>query len=362
MKKQKVYDILRFALKCILIPAAAVLIIYCLNKSYRRIDAQKYLDVSKFITLKAEYEEVQIGNIGSSHGAYNFDYSALTALGYSCFNFANASQSYNYDYAILKEYGHYMTPGSVLFIPVSYFSFNNEVVNDTEAQAMSLRYYHCLSPENIPDYDFYVDIITNKLPILSAGEEILKLLPDFKLSMIALAAEEETSENAPAAEDTDTTADDAPAAEDTDTTADDAPAAESIDIAAFAERAKARYSRHFDNKEEYFMPERIEELREIIDYCKEREITPVLITTPFSRYYYELVPQDFLEEFHDTVDAIISDTGVNYYDYSCDARFLEHLEYFSDCDHLNDKGAAYFMDILMEEVEELSALSFQRPL
>ncbi|MCM1143984.1 MAG: hypothetical protein NC318_13110 [Blautia sp.] len=345
MKKQKIYDILRFALKCILIPAAAVLVIYCLNKPYRRINAQKYLDVSKFDTLKSVYEEVQIGNIGSSHGAYNFDYSALTALGYSCFNFANASQSYNYDYAILKEYGHYMTPGSVLFIPVSYFSFNNEVVNDTEAQAMSLRYYHCLSPENIPDYDFYVDIITNKLPILSAGEEILKLLPDFKLSMIALAAEEETSENVPANEDT-------------DTAADDAPATESIDIAAFAERAKARYSRHFDNKEEYFMPERIEELRAIIDYCKEREITPVLITTPFSKYYYELVSQDFLEEFHDTIDTIISDTGVNYYDYSCDARFQEHLEYFSDCDHLNDKGAAYFMDLLMEEVEELSALSF----
>ena len=314
---KKAYDVLRFILKCIFIPAAAILIIFYLNKPYRKIDEQKYLDISKFTTLEELYQDVNIGNLGSSHGAYNFDYTALTERGYSCFNFANTSQSFDYDYAVLKEYGHYMTPGSVMFIPVSYFSFNNEVVNDSEAQAMSLRYYHFLSPDNIPNYDLYVDIITNRLPILSAGEDILKLLPDFKLSMIAFAAEDE------------------------------------INIEEFAQTAHDRYSRHFDNKEEYFMPERKEELLAIIDYCKEREITPVLITTPFSKYYYELISEEFLQEFNETVTAIVSDTGVSYYDYSCDSRFFENLEYFSDCDHLNSQGAKYFMEIIMDEIPEL---------
>lgn len=325
MKKSKNYDILRFALKCIMIPAGAVLIIFILNKPYRKINDQKYLDVTKFDTLKAVYEVVNIGNLGSSHGAYNFDYSPLTQMGYSCFNFANASQSFNYDYAVLKEYGHYLTPGSILFIPVSYFSFNNEVINEAEAQAMSLRYYHCLSVENIPDYDIYIDIITNRLPILSAGEDILKLLPDLKLSMITLAAEDENKQE--------------------------------INIEEFAQRARERYSRHFDNKEEYFMPERIEDLRNIISYCKEHEITPILITTPFSNYYQDLVSEEFLREFHDTIDTIISDTNVSYYDYSCDPRFYDNLQYFSDCDHLNAQGASYFMELLMEEVPELQSFS-----
>lgn len=319
--RRKKYDILRFMLKCICIPAAAIFIIYFLNKSYLKIDDEKYLDVSKFSTLGVYVQDVQIGNLGSSHGAYDFYYNDLTERGYQCFNFANTSQSYNYDFAVLKEFGDYMTKGSVMFIPVSYFSFNNEVVNDTEREAMSLRYYHCLSPENIPDYDLYIDIVTHKFPILSAGEDILKLFPN--LSLIAYAA-------------------------DTD--------GDGIDEEAFANRAQERYSRHFDNKEEYFMPERIEELYEIIDYCKEHEITPVLITTPFSKYYRDLVSEEFLTEFESVVNKISSDTGVSYYDYSYDARFRGNLAYFMDADHLNDEGAAYFMEILMEEVTELKSL------
>lgn len=320
---KKLYDVLRFTLKCILIPAAAIFLIYCLNKPYRHIDANKYLDVSKFSTLRAFYTEVQIGNIGSSHGAYNFDYTPLTERGYSCFNFANASQSYNYDYAILKEYGHYMAPGSVLFIPVSYFSFNNEVINASEAQALSVRYYHCLSPENVPDYDPYIDLVTNKFPVLSAGEDILKIFPDLKLSLTVFASENNAE----------------------------------INIEEFAARAKDRYSRHFDNKEEYFLEERITDLYNIINYCKEHEITPVLITTPFSVYYTALISKDFLYEFNETVYGIAADTGVSYYDYSIDERFYDNLIYFSDSDHLNEKGCEYFMQILLEEVSELSVFS-----
>lgn len=316
-KNTKKYDILRFVLKCICIPAAALLIIYFLNDSYQKIDENKYLDIAKFTTFGIQVQEVQIGNLGSSHGLYDFNYDALTQRGCQCFNFANTSQSYNYDYALLKEYGGYLTKDSILFIPVSYFSFNDEVVNDTEREAMSIRYYHCLSPENIPDYDLYTDIVANKFPILSAGEDILKLFPKLNLSLIAFAAED------------------------------------TIDEAAFANRAKERYSRHFDNKEEYFMPERIENLYEIIAYCKEHEITPVLITTPFSKYYRDLVSEEFLREFEDVITGIANDTGVNYYDYSYDARFRDNLAYFMDADHLNDEGAAYFMEILMEEVPEL---------
>ncbi len=316
-KNTKKYDILRFVLKCICIPAAALLIIYFLNDSYQKIDENKYLDIAKFTTFGIQVQEVQIGNLGSSHGLYDFNYDALTQRGCQCFNFANTSQSYNYDYALLKEYGSYLTKDSILFIPVSYFSFNDEVVNDTEREAMSIRYYHCLSPENIPDYDLYTDIVANKFPILSAGEDILKLFPKLNLSLIAFAAED------------------------------------TIDEAAFANRAKERYSRHFDNKEEYFMPERIENLYEIIAYCKEHEITPVLITTPFSKYYRDLVSEEFLREFEDVITGIANDTGVNYYDYSYDARFRDNLAYFMDADHLNDEGAAYFMEILMEEVPEL---------
>ena len=210
-----------------------------------------------------------------------------------------------------------MQDGSVLFIPISYFSFNNEVTNSTEAEAISVRYYHFLSPENIPDYDLYVDIITHKLPVLSAGEDILELFPDLNTVLNVHAA------------------------------------GDGVDEEQFAGWAQERYNRHFDNKSEYFIPRRIEELYELIDFCKERNITPVLITTPFTKYYIDLVPQDFLEEFYTTINRIADDTNVNYYDYSRDSRFYDNLEQFSDADHLTEDGALYFTNILWDEVTEL---------
>ena len=315
---RKKYDVVRFLLKCILIPAAAVLIILALNKPYKVIDDQNYQDLVKFDMLGREYWEIHIGNMGSSHGAYDFSYEDIMAKGFTCFNFANPSQTYNYDYAILKEYGQYMDyDRSVLFIPVSFFSFNNEVVNDSEAEALSVRYYRILSPQNVPDYDPYVDLVTHRVPVLSAGEDIIKLFPKLDTALTAHAE------------------------------------GEGVDEATFNRWAQERYSRHFDNKDEYFMPERIEELYDMIAYCRENKINPVLITTPFSKPYLDLVSQDFLQEFQNTVNKIASDTNVNYYDYSHDERFYANLGYFSDADHLTEEGALYFTDILWDEVEEL---------
>lgn len=315
MKKNR--KILIFIIKCIAIPAAAILIIYLINIPYQKIDDEKYMDLWNLQMLGNQINEVKIANVGSSHGAYDFTYDKLTEAGYSCFNFGNVSQTYLYDLALLKEYGNYLDEGCVLFIPVSYFSFNNETVNETEAQALSVKYYHCLSPKNIPDYDLYTDIVTTRLPVLSAGKDLLKLLPDLNLSLIVFAKEE------------------------------------GIDESEFANRAAQRFDRHFNNKETYFLPERKEQLLSLIDYCREHEITPVLITTPFSSYYNELVPESFLDDFYSTINCISSDACVSYYDYSHDKRFHDNLFYFSDSDHLNEEGAAYFMEILEEEIPEL---------
>ena len=336
MNRKKI--ILIFVIKCIAIPAASVLILFLLNIPYREIDDAKYMDMWNLRMLGNQINEVEIANVGSSHGAYDFTYDELTKEGFSCFNFGSVSQTYQYDLALLQEYGVHLDKGCVLFIPVSYFSFNNETVDETEAQALSVKYYHCLSPKNVPDYDLYTDIVTTRLPILSAGEDLLKLLPAFSPSLKVFAAEEnpEISETEEAAPDNPET-----------------PEMDEAAIAQFAERAAMRYDRHFNNKETLFLPEREEQLLSLIDYCKEHELTPVLITTPFSSYYNAPVSEAFFDQFYSTVNRISSDTGVSYYDYSHDARFSENLTYFSDSDHLNAEGAAYFMEIIMEEVPEL---------
>ena len=39
--------------------------------------------------LGNQINEVEIANVGSSHGAYDFIYDELTEDGYSCFNFGS---------------------------------------------------------------------------------------------------------------------------------------------------------------------------------------------------------------------------------------------------------------------------------
>ncbi|MCM1266487.1 MAG: hypothetical protein NC302_01170 [Bacteroidales bacterium] len=328
MKKRKTF--LVFLVKCIAIPAAALLLLWGLNRSYRQYDDEKYRDMWGLRMLGNQVNNVKIANVGSSHGAYDFSYDAFTEQGITCFNFGHTSQTYDYDLALLAEYGQHLEAGGVLFIPVSYFSFNNETANATEAQALSVKYYHFLSPENVPGYDLFTDVVTHRLPILSAGEDLLKLLPGQPFSLTVLAAEEP-----------------------------DAPGMDEAAVAAFANQAAQRFERHFNNKEEYFLPEREEQLYAIIDYCKKHGITPVLITTPFSGYYNAPVPEDFLDRFYGTVNRIASDTNVSYYDYSHDARFTESLPLFSDPDHLTDEGAAYFTAILAEEMPELRAVLYK---
>ena len=107
-----------------------------------------------------------------------------------------------------------------------------------------------------------------------------------------------------------------------------------------------------DDKEEYFLDERIRNLYDILSFCKENGITAVLITTPYTGLYSELFSEEYKKEFSGIVQTIAEDTGTPYYDYSEDVRFADNLEYFSDADHLNTEGAAVFMEVIEKEVPE----------
>lgn len=307
---------LKFIMKFIIVGSISLLLLFFLNSRYQKVMEDPYADTHKFDFMDSIYNNIQIANVGSSHGEYAFYYEGLTKQdGYECFNLAMASQTYNYDLAILSMYRDHFADDSLLFIPISYFSFNNEVVNEAERQSLSAKYYTFLSPKYVPGYDPYVDLVTHILPILSAGEDIVKIIPSFSLKVLAAEGTIPSPEE-------------------------------------FYEKAQRRYERHIQNKEEYFMPERIENLYGILDFCADNNITPVLITTPYTSLYSDMVSEEFKAQFYDTIAKISEETGTSYYDYSKDERFCENLEYFSDADHLNTEGSIVFMDIIKEEIPE----------
>lgn len=326
---------------------------------------------------------IQLANVGSSHGQCAFSWDALAAeRGYETFNFALTSQSFLYDYSLINMHKDDFADGSILFIPVSYFSFNEEATDPADQEAISVRYYRILSPQYNPDYSLYKDLVTVRFPVLSAGEEIFEL---FKPPVIFPSLSENKKNITYAAEAgmadaavSDNTADvsgssvENPPESTSDAAGDNAGESDKNEsgttesgtpeeiygaetVAEFEARGLARYQRHFENKEEYFEEDKKQNLIDLITLCKERNITPVLITTPYTVYYNQYVSADFLYEFYSVINEIALEYGVSYYDYSHDERFQTNLKYFGDADHLNPDGAVYFTDLLTEEVAELKA-------
>lgn len=325
---------------------------------------------------------IQLANVGSSHGQCAFSWDALAnERGYETFNFALTSQSFLYDYSLINMHKDDFADGSILFIPVSYFSFNEEATDPADQEAISVRYYRILSPQYNPDYSLYKDLVTVRFPVLSAGEEIFEL---FKPPVIFPSLSENKKNITYAAEAgmadaavSDNTADVSGSSVGTPESASDAAGDNTGEsdtnesgttesgtpeeiygaetVAEFEARGLARYQRHFENKEEYFEEDKKQNLIDLITLCKERNITPVLITTPYTVYYNQYVSADFLYEFYSVINEIALEYGVSYYDYSHDERFQTNLKYFGDADHLNPDGAVYFTGLLTEEVAELKA-------
>ncbi|MGL5934399.1 MAG: hypothetical protein ACRCZI_02130 [Cetobacterium sp.] len=97
-----------------------------------------------------------------------------------------------------------------------------------------------------------------------------------------------------------------------------------------------------------------ENLISILNFCKENKIKPILITTPVSYAYNEIVTKDiYKEKIYNHLDYVLSkiDFEVQYLDYSREERISNNLDYFHDSDHLNESGAREFMKIVLENVK-----------
>lgn len=369
----------KFIVKSVLAVCITFCCLFYLDMMYEQKVSTGMSEVNVFNFVP---HNIQLANVGSSHGQCAFSWDALAAeRGYETFNFALTSQSFLYDYSLINMHKDDFADGSILFIPVSYFSFNEEATDPADQEAISVRYYRILSPQYNPDYSLYKDLVTVRFPVLSAGEEIFEL---FKPPVIFPSLSENKKNITYAAEAgmadaavSDNTADVSGSSVGTPESASDAAGDNTGEsdtnesgttesgtpeeiygaetVAEFEARGLARYQRHFENKDEYFEEDKKQNLIDLITLCKENNITPVLITTPFTVYYNQYVSADFLYEFYSVINEIALEYGVSYYDYSHDERFQTNLKYFGDADHLNPDGAVYFTGLLTEEVAELKA-------
>ena len=314
----------KFVCKLITFFAIVAIITLAVNFVFIKQDKSDSDSTGKFKNIPATLD---VCNFGSSHGQYGFNYEDATKAGYDCFNFGLTAQYLTYDYRLIKQYGDRLKEGSIVFIPVSYFSLIGDGEQMEAVFALkNKRYYSILSPELIKDYDLMTDIYVNYLPSLGVDTfEMIKTL----LGKGETAADSEY---------------------------DWLRISSDIDLVKDAEEA---YTRHIKNNEQgdsgeiIVNQQELEALYEVIDACKEKGATPILITTPLLSEYTDKVMQsspDFLDEFYSIIDKVVEDTDVMYCDYAFDERFINNYDWFMNVDHLNKEGARIFTDIVFEEV------------
>lgn len=346
-----------FIIKIVLAVCLTLCCLFYLDIMYEQKSGDPIAEVNKFNFVP---NGIQIANMGSSHGEAAFNWDPLIhGRNFKCFNFALTSQPYKYDYALLNMHKNDLAEGGIIFIPVSYFSFNTEAITPEDIEAISVRYYRILSPQYNPDYSLYKDLVAIRFPILSAGDKIFELFkppitfPSLSENRQNIVYAAEVNTNDISDSEMGLPAENIPDLESPPASPEDIYGVEKIQ--EFESKGYARYQRHFENKTDYFQYDKKQELIDIIQLCKSKKVTPILITTPFTVYYNQYVSDQFLYDFYNTINDIAIAQGVSYYDYSHDERFETNLQYFGDADHLNPEGAKYFTNLIMEEIPELNA-------
>jgi hypothetical protein len=105
----------------------------------------------------------------------------------------------------------------------------------------------------------------------------------------------------------------------------------------------------FENKNK---KEIVNNFSNFIKALKERNITPILFSTPKHRYYNNELDKKILDANYKTTDSICKKFDIDYFDYRT-APFSDSL--FYDLDHLNMKGAeklSLLLNVIIENKEK----------
>ena len=320
-----------------MVVAITIILVIAINQTFcwvHPVTAGKFDDVPY---------DIEICNFGSSHGGSDFDYSEIE--GERCFNFGLTSQSLSYDLRILKHYKDHIKKGCVVYIPVSYFSFWGIPETKTdEFAAKNKRYYLFLDKEEIKEYDYMTALCEKYMPSLTAYEYLPRWMIEGLISKIRNSQNDRISLENEDVEQKNLN--------------------ENIDMVWSAQDA---YQRHFikEKKDAFgkriYNEEEVNALYEIVKICQESDFIPVLVTTPFTWEYVNIIDEKdagFWDEFNQIIDGVCTKTGVEYRDYSRDERFKNH-ELFRDADHLNDNGARKFTNTIIEETIRIESKSIR---
>ncbi|MGL5989257.1 D-alanyl-lipoteichoic acid biosynthesis protein DltD [Cetobacterium sp.] len=267
--------------------------LFFISKAYNKKEYKKFYEIPK---------KIKIANIGTSHGHFGFIYDEK--LKKNSFNFALPAQPLYYDYKFLEENKSRFEKNSVLIIPISIFSFYQGeklgTYNDRYSRLMSYKsIFHISIFDYVMSRYFSILIGDNRFfNLIYTGSKKREASNDNKKSLV-----------------------------------------------------KGTVNGHLKYSENPNIDK--QNLIKILKFCNKNNIKPILITTPVTSAYNEIVTKEiYKEKIYDHIDDVLSKVGfsVQYLDYSHYEKISNNLYCFLDADHLNPAGAKLFTSIVLKEI------------
>lgn len=296
-------------MKRFLLYATLLVLLFCIPISVGEVIIRKQPNAFK---IKRDYvlehsKDVEIIILGTSHAFLGFKSSLVE----NSVNLAYGSQPLKYDFFMLDKFGSLCSNLKTVILPISYHTFfsDNLEEKETHCNINYKIYLGCTYYKGINGYSFEFcvpKLYKSKLLKIFKGTSLLDCdslgwgnynIVDTKSS-------------------------------DWDT-----------NLAAVERQTTNDWS-YLDDNIQYFL--------QMAEWCKQRGVQLILVTTPTYHTYYERLDSAQLAKTYELVHKYAVEYSLPYYDYLKDPRFDD--QDFHDVDHLTDVGAEKFTRILKEDI------------
>lgn len=306
----------QFCIKIIIFLLPVMAIAVFMEISLRNIP-NDYRYKREYLVLHSHQIETLI--LGSSHTFYGLNPDYFSS---NTFNASHISQSIDLDYEILKKYQNSFQNLKTVILPISYFTFFENLSNTDEAWRIKnyTIYYRLNSPNSLTDYS---EVLSNH-PKINTDRLIsyyVKNNPAITCSELGWGTEYH--------------------------------AKNAQNLAETGKNAAVRHTiDNFNSKEnQKIFTENISTLEAVLEWCSKRNIKIYLVTPPAYQTYRENLNIEQLKATIDTVTEICSKHNHCMYDnLLSDDSFL--AQDFYDSDHLSEIGAEKLSKFVNQRIQE----------
>lgn len=270
---------------------------------------------------------VDIVTLGSSHGKFGIKFNKKNQM-----NLALEEQGMYYNLKLFEKYESKIKNGAVVIIPISIFTFyDSDIKEEIEKDERYKNYINLLEKKdiakNLENSQYFLmknfSILYPPERIISSFRYLKKVIEEKNTSKqnIVYGTKKYTVEQ----------------------------------IRKVAIETANLFSKRLDSESSTYG---LELTKKLLKKIEKKEGKVIFIIVPLIRDYTEAMEKTenkiFEKAVYKNIEIINKELNekILFLDYSKDKRFMENLDYFMDDDHLNEKGAECFTEILLKDIEK----------